>query len=92
MSTRTNRPTGTSDAGSASDLGDDDPTVIELAADDIVTPVEVPLCVECGCAVMTDDFDRPSLASFPNDDYCVTGKARNWWWCRRERKLVQIWP
>lgn len=76
----------------ADDFGEDEPTIIQLRPEDYDTPVEVPLCVECGCAVMTDDFDKPSLASFPNDDYCVTSRNKSWWWCRRARKLVQIWP
>jgi hypothetical protein len=71
------------------DFDSDDPTVID---GEYITPVAIPQCVECGAGVITDDFDRPSLASFPNDDYCVTGKNRSWWWCRKERKLVHIIP
>lgn len=78
---------------------EDDPTIAarspaldELTQSGEITPIEVPTCPECHAAAVHDDFDKPSLASFPNEDFCVLGRKLTWWWCRKSRKLVQIWP
>ena len=83
--------------GSGSDdFGDEEPTRVDEAFE-AVTPVELPLCVECGAVVFDDDFDDASLAF--GLDRCARsrpGVARPWHWCSNysptHRKYVQLVP
>lgn len=94
MSTRTNRPTGTSAAGPAADgWPEDEVTVVDGAQFvealnetprdwEAVTPVEIPRCAECGSAVFEDGFDEMAMAI--GLDRCVRsrpGSERPWYWC-----------
>lgn len=84
---------GTSDDGAGpDDLGDDDPTIIDgaqLAEPDYDTPVEPPLCVECGRLAQIDSvLVQPH---FP-DDQCIRSQDGHWHWCATLRKTVTYVP
>lgn len=71
------------------EFGEEDPTVIDgtpLAEDN--TPVEPPLCPECGHIVTIDSF--LSHPSYPTDR-CVSGATGKWHSCATLRKAVFYW-
>ena len=86
----------------SSDFGDDDPTVIDgapfvEAANENVTPVEMPRCVECGAVCFEDDFTEAALAI--GLDRCVRSRPnveRPWHWCAgyspTHDKFVELVP
>lgn len=90
MSTRSKPPTDTFDGGTGPDFGDDDVTVVDgaLLVEETITPVEPPLCPECGKIVTIDSF--VSHPSYP-DDRCVTGPTGKWHSCATLRKAVFYW-
>ncbi len=81
------------------DFGDDDVTVVDgalLVEEDVPrvepdydTPVEPPLCVECGKLVQIDSvLVQPH---FP-DDQCIRSQDGHWHWCSKLRKSVTYVP
>ena len=67
------------------DLGEEEPTRVD---DENITPVEPPLCVECGHIVTLDSF--LSHPSYPTD-HCVSGATGKWHSCATLRKAVFYW-
>ena len=81
MSTRSKPPTDIYDAGTASDFGQDEPTVVD---GEHITPVELPRCQECGRVVFFDDFSDAAAAiamRLFSPDRCVRARDGHWWWC-----------
>ena len=71
------------------DFDEDEPTVIDgtpFSDDD--TPVEPPLCVECGRIAFVDDAAH---AGFPNDR-CIRTLDGHFHWCCSLRKAVSYVP
>ena len=93
MSTRSKPPTDIYDAGAEPDW--DDQTVVDGApfADDD-TPVEPPLCPECGGITFVDGA---ATVAFP-DDRCLHSSSLwkpsvpRWHWCHKLRKTVSYVP
>jgi hypothetical protein len=87
---------GTSGVGKGPDFGDDEPTIIDGAPyADETTPVEPPLCPECGGITFVDGADN--TLGFP-DDRCLHSSSLwkpsvpRWHWCHRLRKTVSYVP
>jgi hypothetical protein len=75
---------------SSDELGDDDPTVIDLDRE-FDTPATMPRCQECGRVVFFDEFSpRASLIAegMFNGDRCVRARDGHWYWCGERRKFV----
>lgn len=67
------------------DFGEDETTVVE---GDIITPVEPPLCRECGTIATIDSFLMPP--HFP-DDQCVQSPDGHFHSCAKLKKAVFYW-
>lgn len=72
----------------ASDPDDfDDQTIVDglpVSDGDIITPVELPRCSECGSIVLIDSFVEPSAAiaaGILRDDRCVRSYDGHFWYC-----------
>lgn len=77
----------------AGDLGDDDVTIIDER--DLITPVELPRCTECGAVVFHDDFTEPAAALAAGlfaSKQCVRARDGHWYWCADLRKYVYFLP
>lgn len=80
----------------ADDFGEDETTVTD---EDIITPVELPRCFECGAVVFMDDFTEPAsaigLGLFSNKQ-CLRARDGHWWYCASysatHGKLVYLTP
>lgn len=85
----------TSVVGPGGDLGDDDPTIIELDPDEFETPDTMPRCQECGRVVFFDAF-TPSASLIAeglfSGDRCVRARDGHWYWCGELRKFVYYVP
>lgn len=71
---------------------DDEVTVVDS---DIITPVELPRCSECGAIVFFDDFTEPGAAlafGLFASKTCVRARDSHWWWCADRRKYVYFVP
>jgi hypothetical protein len=68
---------------SSDELGDDDPTVIDLDRE-FDTPDTMPRCQECGRVVFFDDFsDAASIVAMGlfSSDRCVRSRDGRMRWC-----------
>lgn len=75
-----------------SDLGDEDPTIVDGHYD---TPETMPRCTECGRVVFFDGF-TPAASMVAegifNGDRCVRATDGHWYWCGERRKFVYFVP
>ena len=75
---------------SAADEFDDKTVVDDAPLPDEDTPVEPPLCVECGGIVFVDAADL--LSAYPFDRCLRSWDGKRWHWCHKLKKSVTYYP
>lgn len=80
------------------DVGDVDPTRVDLDPSEFDSPVTMPRCVDCGRVVFIDDFTVPASAlaeGLFSSDRCVRSRPdiERWWrWCCERRTATFYVP
>lgn len=76
------------------DLGEDDPTVIDLDHE-FDTPATMPRCTVCGRVVFFDEFTVAAsivAQGIFSEERCVRARDGHWRWCCETREFVYKVP